>query len=248
VSPHIHTLTGAYALNSLDPDERADVDRHLDACQDCAREVAEFEATATLLGSAVAILPPARLLHSVLAAIGCTRQESACGLGVAGSNVARIRRRRRLTWSTSLVAAFALLASGASAVVAVDEHRAWYSTETQLGQAQSQYAPVARLLTAPDLRTSSDTFDGGSATLLSSKTIGGSVLVASNLPAPPAGRSYQAWGISSTGARSLGLFHLGSATVSARLADATMIGITVEPSGGSQKPTATPVLLFPVPA
>jgi hypothetical protein len=150
----------------------------------------------------VAILPPARLRSSVLDEIGCTRQESACGLGVAGSNVTRIRRRLRLTWSTSLVAAFALLVAGASAVVAVDEHRAWYSTETQLGQAQSQYAPVARLLTAPDLRTSSDTFDGGSAKLLWSKTIGGSVLVASNLPAPPAGRSYQAWGISSTGARS----------------------------------------------
>jgi hypothetical protein len=48
--------------------------------------------------------------------------------------------------------------------------------------------------------------------------------------------------------RAVGLFHRGSATVPARLRDATMIGITVKPSAGSPKPTAMPVLLFPVPA
>ncbi|MFG3343602.1 anti-sigma factor domain-containing protein [Streptomyces sp. NPDC048018] len=56
----VHTLTGAYALNALGDDERAEFEEHLADCAACAREVRELRATAARLGLAEAApVPPA---------------------------------------------------------------------------------------------------------------------------------------------------------------------------------------------
>ncbi|MGW6391040.1 anti-sigma factor [Streptomyces sp. NPDC055103] len=70
-----HTLTGAYALDALDPEERAAVRLHLAGCPSCAREVEEFSETVARLGLAVAVPPPASLRAGVMERIATVRQE-----------------------------------------------------------------------------------------------------------------------------------------------------------------------------
>ena len=54
----LHALSGAYALDALDPQEAQHFEEHLDHCAACRREVVEFQATAAQLGEATATTPP----------------------------------------------------------------------------------------------------------------------------------------------------------------------------------------------
>ena len=85
----------------------------------------------------------------------------------------------------------------------------------------------------------------------------GVVLMASNLPALPAGRIFQMWLIPKTkgGApRPAGLFqatggsavHLQPGVVDA--GDTAAVAVTIEPSEGSAAPTTTPIVVAPIPA
>jgi anti-sigma factor RsiW len=52
-------LIGAYVLDTLEPDERSDVDAHLATCETCRAELADLEAMREALGE----IPPEALLH-----------------------------------------------------------------------------------------------------------------------------------------------------------------------------------------
>jgi anti-sigma-K factor RskA len=247
MSPEVHTLTGAYVLDALNANERGDFERHVAACAECDQEVAELRATAARLGSAAAMSPPVRLRTSVFAEIARTRQDSPGGLRLVGPDRSA-RRRGWFAGSASLVAALALLVAGVLTGVELNTDNALQTAKSQLSQEQSRYAPVSELLAAPDVRTATESIDGGSVTMLSSTTLGKSVLVASNLPAQQGNHTYQAWAISDSAVRSLGLLGSGaSATLTAHLGDATTIGITVEPGGGSPQPTTVPIMTFSAP-
>ena len=62
--PELHTLTGAYAANALDAEERDRFALHLAACADCRQEVAELRATTARLAGAVFEQPPAAQLSA----------------------------------------------------------------------------------------------------------------------------------------------------------------------------------------
>ncbi|MBI2686128.1 MAG: anti-sigma factor [Acidobacteria bacterium] len=82
----------------------------------------------------------------------------------------------------------------------------------------------------------------------------GVLLVAANLAALPAGRTYEMWVVPKVGGpRPAGLFkpladgsaiHLQTGALS--LDDAAAIALSVEPEGGSSAPTTTPFLITPV--
>ena len=69
----IHALSGAYAVDALDDDERAGFEAHLPGCRDCQVEVAELRRAAAELAHDVAEEPPAALRASVLGAIAQVR-------------------------------------------------------------------------------------------------------------------------------------------------------------------------------
>ncbi|MGW6709609.1 zf-HC2 domain-containing protein, partial [Streptomyces sp. NPDC054956] len=69
-----HTLAAAYALGALDSDERKDFEAHLEACEACRQEAAEFGATAARLAAAVAEPPRTSAKAQVMAAIEGVRQ------------------------------------------------------------------------------------------------------------------------------------------------------------------------------
>ena len=71
----LHSLSGAYALDALEPGaERDRFTRHLSRCQSCAGEVRGFREVATAMAFAAAAEAPPGLRDRVLAAAARTRQ------------------------------------------------------------------------------------------------------------------------------------------------------------------------------
>ncbi len=113
---------------------------------------------------------------------------------------------------------------------------------------QQQAAGLAQINSAPDSqRASTVTVDGHTATLVWSAARGISALLVDDLPALPSDRDYQLWYIGSDGPIPAGTFDsTGTGTVW-RVLDGAMtagdvIGVTVEPKGGSQQPTTDPIV------
>ncbi|HYN67705.1 MAG TPA: zf-HC2 domain-containing protein, partial [Ornithinibacter sp.] len=73
MSPDLHHLSGAYAVDALDDAERASFEQHLALCADCRAEVAELSATAHSLASLAEATPPPSLRASVLSDIARVR-------------------------------------------------------------------------------------------------------------------------------------------------------------------------------
>jgi anti-sigma-K factor RskA len=252
MSPDVHTLTGAYALDALDELERRRFETHLAECPDCTREVDELRATAAKLAVAAAETPPERLRQRVLAQVATTRQEPP-----ATTTATHPRPSGRTSWAVRLTAAAAGLAAAAAVLLGVVTVRTGAerdAAQAQLAQLQARYATVAELASAPDARGDSGTgAHGGTAFVLASHARDQAVLLVADLPAPPAGHTYQAWLIGGTGQpRSAGLVALDPGTGApplefSGLAGASKVGLTVEPAGGSPQPTTTPVVLFDLP-
>lgn len=76
MSTDLHLLSGAYALDALSEDERAEFEAHLAVCEACREEVAEMQATLGDVGSAFEEAPPAGLKNRVLAQIDQTPQDA----------------------------------------------------------------------------------------------------------------------------------------------------------------------------
>ncbi|MFJ4774702.1 anti-sigma factor domain-containing protein [Streptomyces uncialis] len=72
----VHLLSGAYALDALDEDERAGFENHLAHCPACAEETRELAATAGRLGLAATVTPPPALKRRVMREITTIRQEA----------------------------------------------------------------------------------------------------------------------------------------------------------------------------
>ena len=60
----IHALSGAYAVDALDDDEREQFEQHLAVCPECRAEVRSFSETAALIAETEAETPPPSLRDS----------------------------------------------------------------------------------------------------------------------------------------------------------------------------------------
>jgi anti-sigma-K factor RskA len=97
-------------------------------------------------------------------------------------------------------------------------------------------------------RTSLDSPGGASATVVHSDSLGQAVIVTKDMPPPPAGKVYELWlDQPGRGMVPAGLMPVESdqtVILSGDAATATAAGITVEPEGGSPKPTTEPIAVF----
>jgi anti-sigma-K factor RskA len=237
----LHLLTGAYAADALSADERRAFEDHLPGCASCSHEVRELQATAALLGAAVAEVPPPSLKAAVLAEARTSPQ-------AVSLDAARTRRLGRLATVLGAVAAVLAIAVIGLGAWAVSLHR---TNEQVVAQA----AAVTQVLTAPDAASTSGRIAGGGrGTVVVSRAQDSAVFVASDLAPAASGSTYQLWWIDKAGAaRSAGLVAPTSdGSVATLLAgapgDAADVGVTVEPAGGSAEPTTKPVLVVPVTA
>jgi anti-sigma-K factor RskA len=237
-----HTLVGAYALDALDDAERRVFEQHLETCADCRAELAELSATAAYLGVAAAVPAPPSLRDSVLDAIERTRQ-----LPPQPSNVRPLRGVTRRT-ATMLSAAAAVLTAIAISlgVIAYQADQRADRLAAEAEQLADQSQQISALLAAPDVRiTVGEVTGGGQASALASEERGELLLLTQDLPELPDDQTYQAW-------------FIGDAIVSAGVLDVpadgdldfltegdlggvTTIALSVEPEGGSEQPTTTPI-------
>lgn len=252
--PELHTLAGAYALDALTEADRARFERHLARCRVCVREQRELrEATARLAG-AVAADPPAELVERVIAAAARTRQlPPATGPAPARPgrliHQARNARRPSVLWrvrprrlALALAAAFLAAAAASGAIALTVEHN--------LGAAQQSAHAIAEVLNAPDaVMLTSRVKAGGAATIVMSHRDHALVFTTAGLPPLPGGHGYQLWLMGPHGDRSAGLLpapHNGmtSPVIATGLTAGDCVGLTVEPAGGSTRPTSKPILML----
>ncbi|MER5863421.1 anti-sigma factor [Kitasatospora sp. NPDC002040] len=243
IAPDLHTSTGAYAAHALDGPERAAFERHLAACPACAEEVAEFAATLARLGAAEAAVPPAALRQQVLDRLPSVRQHPP-HIPAPDDDGRRGRFGRSLP-------RLALAASVAAAVllggVAVQQHQQAEQARAQAARLTERQAGFESLLTAPDARTSTGSAGSGVGTVVWSQSRNQAAFLAAGMPALPAGSTYELWFNDAGTMRPAGLMPAtdGALLLDGAIGGAAGIGVTVEPSGGSSRPSGTPVLLLP---
>lgn len=216
-----HTLVGPYVLDALPPGEREEFEAHLAQCPECQAEAAELRETAAHLARSAALPPPPDLRQRVLAEAARTRQVPPRG------RLAATATRRR--WVAGLVAAAAVLVVVALGTVTVQAQR-------RADRAEQLTAIVA------DPGAHSVDLDGeeGTLRLVVSPDHGASVLVARGLPAPPEGKVYALWYQRDGHMVPAGLFHPdddGAVRTRVDGIPTDVVGVTVEPDGGSDEPT-----------
>ncbi|WP_328456065.1 anti-sigma factor [Streptomyces sp. NBC_00386] len=244
----LHTLTGAYALHALADDERERFERHAAGCADCAQEVRELSATAARLGLAVTASPGPALKDQVMRRITTVRQEPPYALPPRARRAPGIRRRRPGRWAL----AAALAAAASLGGTAVWQHERAQDAQEQARQAERRAEQVAAVLTAPDARSRTAKLAGGaSGTVVVSRSRDQAVFISSKMAKPPGGKVYQLWFDDAGTMRSAGLMDPGRTTeavpLEGSLDGASGMGITVEPAGGSPRPTSAPVALLGLP-
>ncbi|MFE6236285.1 anti-sigma factor domain-containing protein [Cellulosimicrobium sp. NPDC057862] len=263
----VRDLLPAYALDAVDDVERRAVERLLASDPDARRELDEYRDVVAAF--AVESAPPPGLRDAVLARVAAspgtgaapgavpsarsdagpdagsdeaprTGTDTSAGEG-AGDGVvvdlAAARRARRRRW-TGLAAAVA-----AAVAVAVPTTVAVRATQEQ-SRLQEQADAIAQMLADPDATIlHGDVEGGGQASVLAAGD--DMYFRASDLPDAGDDRDYQLWVVEADGAVvSAGVLDVRDGSTSRLVQDEPGVGmaVTVEPAGGSEQPTADPVV------
>jgi anti-sigma-K factor RskA len=227
----------AYALGALDADEALALQAHLQTCESCRAQLAEYQRLSAGLLAALPPRAPGRNLKRTL-------QRRLAG----ESRAARPQSGWPLGQTAMAAALVLMLALNIFSVFQVYSLRQQQAGFT--GRYESEQTAIA-MLAYPG--TQSITFDqsGVSGSLLVDKKRNLLAVFTWNLPPPPAGQTYQMWLIDPRGDRTSGGFLLPEADepfVMAVIAspqplvDFIGLGVTLEPLGGSPKPTGPKIL------
>jgi Anti-sigma-K factor rskA len=242
----LHLLSGVYVLDALDSDsERDRFERHLGRCQSCSGEVRGLREVTTRMAMAAALPPPPAMHGRVLAAVRQTRQ-----LPPAADAQPRPGwwRGRMPAWLPRLALAAATAGVAAAVVLAI----ILVGTQHRLGVAQAENRAIARVLAAPDARVlTTSTSAGGTATVIVSRSERELIVTTAGLRRLPASKVYEAWLINPRRTRPAGLLPAPSGgrtrpLLATGLMPGDELGLTVEPAGGTAKPTTTPILVIPL--
>lgn len=231
-----------YALGVLEEPERSEVRTHLGrGCETCVAGLREARALAFTMGSAVnGPNPPLRLRSRILAAAG----------GVP---------RQKWNWFTALAAAGATALAAGGLMLYQDRSYRSELTGARIAIERSG-AAAAAMRQAFDIIQSPETREVGFGQGQPAPPRGrvffhpsGVLLIASRLPAPPPGKTYEMWIIRAGKPAPAGLFgsnpqgnamHLYRPTTPPVESD--VIAVTLEAAGGAAAPTSTPIILAPL--
>ncbi len=253
MSPDTHALSGAYALDALDPEEAAHFEEHLAGCEACRSEVWEFREVAARLGASATEAPPRDLKERVLTHADRIRQEpppvpaaphvepppeSLSGSPAqsrAESRADVVPLRRRLTVGL-LAAAAAVVVAGVVGVQVIDRDDG--------SDVPGLATPAAQVFEAEDAAQATvPTSNGGELRVAVSQGRGEMAVDVRELPDPGPGRAYQLWtghGEEMTDAGVLPEGVTGAAMPVPEPGDT--VNVTVEPVAGSTQPTSEPIV------
>lgn len=241
----MHVLSGAYALDAVTEPERRRFERHLAGCPSCQREVAELQETASRFAVAVSGKPPAHLKARVLEAVA--EAEPLPQVPV----VRPPRYSPQPGWARRLAVPLA----AACLVVAVTLGVLLALARGQLGSTRTQEDEIADVLSAPGTRDISDkTTIGGLVTVDVASGLRQLVVTTFDMPALPASEAYQVWMLEPGGkAASDGMLtsipdHRTAPVLASGVVAGDKMGVTVEPAGGTAKPTTAPIAVISLPS
>ncbi|SDS49783.1 Putative zinc-finger [Friedmanniella luteola] len=241
-----HGAVGSYVVHGLTGPERADFERHLTGCPTCQVEVHELLETAAELSRLTSRTPPPALRGRILGSVRRHRPlppavTAAVPAAPRTPPAARARpvRQRRLARLRLLAPVLALavalaVALGGGGAGLVQQH------QVQVDRA----AQEDRLMTADDVSVHRALLAGGHpVTLVVSKHQDRALLVGAALPPLDPGHSYQLWTQDGGGEMAPGPAF--GPTVRERVwltsgvAGAVAVALSVEPRGGSSRPTGS---------
>ena len=251
MSPDLHHLSGAYAVDALDPAERASFEEHLAECADCRAEVAELSATAHHLSSLSEATPSPALRASVLQGISQVRPVppstqpvvstqpgrpgqpvTETGGGSGGKVVPFVRRTS--TWLAAAAAAVAIAVGGI----------VWSPWSDQPA------SPYDQVVAAADATTVTSVKGDTTAKVVFSRELGRSAISVTGLPSLPDDQTYQLWyADADEEMHPAGVFDTDSSGRASAVLEgdanaAVAVGVTIEPAGGSPRPTTEPIMVM----
>lgn len=215
-----HDDLTSYLLGELSADDVADYELHLQSCEDCQSGMRDLAPLLEAIAGDVAVAPTPELRDRVLADIAATPQ------------VMPMRRPRR-QWMLGVAAALAIVLAAGSFLLQQD--------------------PVSDLVAASDavvvqLAATDAYADAAQMQAVYRESDGSMALIAESLMPAEDGRTYQAWLIGGSGPVSAGLFVPDEDGTARLILDAawepgSLIGVTLEPVGGSPQPTSDVLFL-----
>jgi anti-sigma-K factor RskA len=254
---------GLYVLGALTPAERAEVQAHLATCEECAASVRALQASSSALALTVEpIEPPPHVRQQLLQSIAALPTANNTRRGA-------VKQSTALPWLAAAASIVVALGLGGYAAQLRGHVRTLelqlntamlqlQSNDRQMAQARLVVADAQRqlaVLAAPDV-AHADLKGQPAAPQASARAMWsrsrGLLFAVSNLPAAPAGRTYQLWVISGRLAPiSDGwLFNTdttGSVTTMfstpVNMPAPTAVAVTLEPAGGVPAPTGAMYLV-----
>ncbi len=218
----LHDLAAAYALDALEGDELDTYIEHLTGCGPCRQEVARMREAAGSMATASAVEPPSELRSKVLQGLP------------GGARTAPEPRRLRWAWSIA-----------AAAVVVVVVFAAMLAITSQRLSVANQIADVYAASDAQVVVIDSSQVGPARFTYSSAQQRG--VFVGFSIPQPSSDHVYQLWIRGDDLPVPAGTFTPeadGSASVLVEVGvqPGFGLGLTEEPSGGSEQPTGEVLL------
>jgi|KBSMisStandDraft_5_1062788.scaffolds.fasta_scaffold241674_3 anti-sigma-K factor RskA len=220
-----------YALGLLDGEEKREIDEHLARnCVDCQKQLKNALAVnALLLSQAPQVVPPSRLKRRVMASVG--------------------RERSGFAWIAALAAAAAVIVALWLGIQQRTTDRELSKARLDLQQSAGERDRLEQALTflnQPETRQVNFGLDKPAPPrgnfFLNPRL--GVLLIASNLPALPAGKAYELWVIPKGDApRPAGTFQADPQGTAMHILNGTVdssvtLAVTVEPEAGSPAPTS----------
>jgi len=243
-------LLGAYALDAVDGEELAELERHLDECPRCRAELDSLREVAGALGTNVEPLP-----EGLWASIA-SRLPERSGDEEPPPPMPRLvwsertpaeapARRRRGRVAVASFGAVAVAAAAVAAVLGIGLINADDRANHLQSAATQRSSTVTAALQTPGHQVVS--LRDGKDKLAAQFVVvpdGRGYLLLSHLPALPGGKTYQLWGIVGSQPVSLGVLGPDPNEATFTMAGArrpSSLALTAEPAGGTGAPTG-PIL------
>jgi len=213
-----HELSALYALDVLDDEERTRYEEHLAGCERCQHDLRGLREAAAGIGLVATGPPPPTELRDRI--LDQARSEP--------TNVTPIRSRRP-SYALSAAAVIAVAATAAAVGFGVWAASLHHSLSHEQAAVSVLGDPRARRIPVQGVPGSLVVAPSGRAAL------------AVDLPAPPSGKTYEAWVLDTSLHRDR-LFDGRPTVLGRRVGPGTTVMVTLEPSGGVNAPTSKPLL------
>jgi hypothetical protein len=230
VDAETHELIAGYALDALDEADRARAKELLASSEEAREELRSLtEAAAAMATATTGPVPSGGLRDRILDA---ARAEPQTVVALEERGRSRLAPVLGVAAAVAACAALALGLWGASVSSDLDDARSALARERAAGAILAQPESEASLTGARGRLVVGDD--------------GQAVLVVSDVPPVPAGKTYQVWVIDDGNAVSGGLFAPTGGTqaipVDGSVRSGSVVAVTVEDDGGAAAPTGKPVI------